>query len=109
VLYTFQSDGTILSCYHIPNIARKVLETFLDFHVPSKGSLYAKLDKVAFDDHKKTAINKFANDLSHHTGKGFDPALVAESQKNAKYLLEMIKAVAPLHYTGLEALSQPAT
>lgn len=109
VLYTFQSDGTILGCYHIPNIARKVLETFLDFHVPSKGSLYAKLDKVAFDDHKKTAINKFANDLSHHTGKGFDPALVAESQKNAKYLLEMIKAVAPLHYTGLEALSQPAT
>ncbi|GAD60052.1 hypothetical protein MBEBAB_2302 [Brevundimonas abyssalis TAR-001] len=107
VLYTFQSDGTILSCYHIPNIARKVLETFLDFHVPSKGSLYAKLDKVNFDDHKKTAINKFANDLSHHTGKGFDPALVAESQKNAKYLLEMIKAVAPLHYDGLEALSQP--
>lgn len=107
VLYTFQSDGTILSCYHIPNVARKVLETFLDFHVPSKGSLYAKLDKVDFDDHKKTAINKFANDLSHHTGKGFDPALVAESQKNAKYLLEMIKAVAPLHYGGLEALSQP--
>jgi wobble nucleotide-excising tRNase len=106
VLYTFQSDGTILSCYHIPNIARKVLETFLDFHVPLKGSLYAKLDKVDFDDHKKTAINKFANDLSHHTGKGFDPALVAESQKNAKYLLEMIKAVAPLHYAGLEALSQ---
>lgn len=106
VLYTFQSDGTILSCYHIPNIARKVLETFLDFHVPSKGSLYAKLDKVDFDDHKKTAINKFANDLSHYTGKGFDPALVAESQKNAKYLLEMIKAVAPLHYGGLEALSQ---
>ena len=86
----------------------KVLETFLDFHVPSKGSLYGKLDKVAFDDHKKTAINKFANDLSHHTGKGFDPALVAESQKNTKYLLEMIKAVAPLHYTGLEALSQSA-
>ena len=106
VLYTFQSDGTILSCYHIPNIARKVLETFLDFHVPSKGSLYAKLDKVDFDDHKKTAINKFANDLSHYTGKGFDPALVAESQKNAKYLLEMIKAVAPLHYGGLEALSK---
>ena len=106
VLYTFQSDGTILSCYHIPNIARKVLETFLDFHVPSKGSLYAKLDKVDFDDHKKTAISKFANDLSHHTGKGFDPALVAESQKNAKYLLEMIKAVAPLHYDGLEALSR---
>lgn len=58
-----------------------MLEPLLDFQVPSKGSFYAKLDKVDFDDHKKTAINKFANDLSHHTGKGFDPARVAQSQK----------------------------
>ena len=42
VLYTFKSDGTILGCYHVPNIARKVLETFLDFHVPSSKSLYMK-------------------------------------------------------------------
>lgn len=107
VLYTFKSDGTILCCYHIPNIARKVLETFLDFHVPSSRSLYQKLEEVAFDAHKKTAIYKFANDLSHHTGKSFDPALVAEAQKNTQYLLDMIKDVAPLHYHGLEALSQP--
>lgn len=106
VLYTFQSDGTILGCYHVPNIARKVLETFLDFHVPSSKSLYLKLEETDFDPHKKTAIYKFANDLSHHTGKGFDPALVAEAQKNTAYLLDMIKAVAPLHYAGLKKLSE---
>jgi wobble nucleotide-excising tRNase len=105
VLYTFQSDGTILSCYHVPNVARKVLETFLDFHVPSNKSLYRKLDETDFDPHKKTAIYKFTNDLSHFTGKGFDPALVAETQKNTAYLLEMIKHVAPLHFAGLEALA----
>lgn len=107
VLYTFQSDGTILSCYHVPNVARKVLETFLDFHVPSNKSLYRKLDETDFDPHKKTAIYKFTNDLSHFTGKGFDPALVAETQKNTAYLLEMIKHVAPLHFAGLEALAKP--
>lgn len=106
VLYTFQSDGTILSCYHVPNVARKVLETFLDFHLPSNKSLYRKLDETDFDPHKKTAIYKFTNDLSHFTGKGFDPALVAETQKNTAYLLEMIKHVAPLHYAGLEALAK---
>lgn len=106
VLYTFKSDGTILGCYHVPNIARKVLETFLDFHVPSSKSLYMKLEETNFDPHKKTAIYKFANDLSHHTGKGFDPALVAEAQKNTTYLLEMIEAVAPLHYVGLKKLSE---
>lgn len=106
VLYTFHSDGTILSCYHVPNVARKVLETFLDFHLPSNKSLYRKLDETDFNPHKKTAIYKFTNDLSHFTGKGFDPALVAETQKNTAYLLEMIKHVAPLHYAGLEALAK---
>ncbi|UZW58239.1 AAA family ATPase (plasmid) [Sphingobium sp. JS3065] len=106
VLHTFKSDGTILGCYHVPNISRKVLETFLDFHVPSRKSLYQKMDDVDYDPIKKTAIYKFANDLSHHTGKSFDPALVAEAQKNAEYLLDMIKSVAPLHYEGLRKLSE---
>lgn len=106
VLYTFKSDGTILGCYHVPNIARKVLETFLDFHVPSSKSLHQKLEEAAFDPHKKTAIYKFANDLSHHTGKSFDPALVAEAQKNIAYLLDMIEALAPLHFQGLKQLSE---
>ena len=105
VLHNFQSDGTILSCYHVPNIARKVLETFLEFHLPSKKGLYRKLEETNFDPHKKTAIYKFTNDLSHFTGKGFDPSLVAETQKNTAYLLEMIEKVAPLHYEGLKALA----
>lgn len=105
VLHNFRSDGTIFSCYHVPNIARKVLECFLDFHVPSNKKLYQKLEDTNFDPHKKTAIYKFTNDLSHFTGKGFDPALVAETQKNTAYLLEMIEKVAPLHYNGLRALA----
>ncbi|MBS1053763.1 AAA family ATPase [Gluconobacter kondonii] len=103
-LYSFKSDGTIQSCYHLPNIARKLLETFLDFYLPSNKSLYQKLEATQFEPHKKTAIYKFANDLSHYTGKTFDPALVSEAQKNVSYLLEMIATVAPLHYQGLEAL-----
>ncbi|MET3828531.1 wobble nucleotide-excising tRNase [Sphingomonas sp. PvP055] len=104
-LHRFESDGTIASCYHMPNVARKLLETFLEFHYPSSEKLYKKLDTVKFDEDKKAAIYKFTNDNSHFTGKGFDPAIVAESQKNVKYLLEMIKAVAPTHYQGLETLS----
>lgn len=105
-LYLFKSDGTILSCYNIPNVARKLLETFLEFYVPSNESPYKKLERVNFDEQKKTAIYKFANDLSHRTGKGFDPALVAETQKNTKYLLEMIETVAPSHYEGLKKLAE---
>jgi wobble nucleotide-excising tRNase len=101
ILATFQGDGTIASCYHIPNVARKVLETFLDFFVPGKSNLYKKLEAVSFDENKKTAIYKYANDNSHFTGQGFEPGLVQESQKNVTYLLEMISALAPHHYAGM--------
>ena len=107
-LYNFESDGTISACYHIPNVARKLLETFLEFHSPSNEKLYKKMETVNFDEIKKTAIFKFTNDNSHRTGKGFDPAIVAESQKNVKYLLEMIEKTAPSHYKGLKALSSSA-
>jgi len=104
-LYTYKSDGTIETAYHIPNVARKVLETFLEFYEPSSAKIYEKLDAVDFDPLKKAAIYKFANDLSHMTGKGFDPALVAETQKNAAYLIEMIATLAPKHHAGLVKLS----
>jgi len=104
-LYTFKSDGTVAACYHIPNVARKVLETFLEFHAPSNGSPYEQLEEIDFDENKKTAIYKFTNDQSHRTGKGIDPAIVAESQKNVKHLLDMIAAVAPAHFKGLEKLA----
>ncbi|GAJ96248.1 AAA family ATPase [Rhizobium rhizogenes] len=104
-LYTYKSDGRIESAYHIPNVARKVLETFLEYYEPSSAKLYEKLDAIDFDPLKKAAIYKFANDLSHMTGKGFDPALVAETQKNTAYLLEMIATLAPKHHAGLVKLS----
>lgn len=98
IIKTFESDGSIESAYNIPNIARKVLETFLMFRVPNGKSTYEKLQSITFDENKKTAIYKFTNDQSHITGKGFDPSLVPEAQKNVKYLLQMIEDVFPDHY-----------
>ena len=102
VLYTFETDGSIASVYHIPNVARKVLDTFLMFRVPNGENSYKKMEKLVFDENKKTAIYKFTNDQSHITGDGFDPSLVPEAQKNIQYLLEMMKAVFPEHYKILE-------
>lgn len=102
VLYTFQTDGSIESVYHIPNIARKVLDTFLMFRVPNGEKSFKKLEKLMFDENKKTAIYKFTNDQSHITGDGFDPSLVPETQKNVQYLLEMMQATFKDHYDILE-------
>lgn len=100
-LYNFKSDGTIESVYDIPNLARKVLDTFLMFTVPNNLSQYRKLESIDFDEEKKTSIYKFVNDQSHITGKGFDPSLVQETQNCVSLLLEMIENVFPLHYNAL--------
>ncbi|OWV40749.1 AAA family ATPase [Mameliella alba] len=99
-LMKFESDGTIHTAYPIPNIIRKVLETFLEQHSTGQ-SLYAKLENLDFEESKKTALYKFANDLSHPTFSGLDPALVGETQTNIRHLLEMIKTVAPIHFKAL--------
>lgn len=99
-LINFESDGSIETAYPIPNIIRKVLETFLEQHSTGK-SLYAKLENLDFEPTKKTALYKFANDLSHPTFSGLDPALVGEAQTNINHLLEMIEDVAPAHFRAL--------
>jgi hypothetical protein len=72
------------------------------FRVPNNASPYKKIESLSFDEDKKTAIYKFTNDASHLTGKGFDPSLVPEAQKNVKYLLEMMNSVFPEHYSILK-------
>ena len=101
-LYNFSPDGTIDSVYHIPNIARKVLDNFLMIMIPDNSSPYQKLEQLNFDNNKKTVIYKFTNDQSHITGKGFDPSLVSESQNVIAYMLEMMRTVFPGHYAVLE-------
>ncbi|MBI4652112.1 AAA family ATPase [Candidatus Desantisbacteria bacterium] len=102
VLSDFKSDGTIASVYHIPNIARKLLENFLMIMCPNCENIYKKLESIKFDENKKTAIYKFTNDQSHMTGKGFEPSLVQESQKNVEYLLDMMNSAFPKHYKILQ-------
>ncbi len=105
-LMKFESDGTIQTAYPIPNVIRKVLETFLEQHSTGQ-TLYAKLENLDFEDSKKTALYKFANDLSHPTFSGLDPALVGETQNNIKHILEMIEKVAPIHFAALTTTIGP--
>ncbi len=97
----YTCDGTIENAYPMPNIIRKVLEQFLEFMCPTAESTYIKLQNINFDPVKKTALNKYANDFSHPTGKGLDPSLVDETRNNAAHLVEMIRIVAPIHYANL--------
>jgi len=100
-----EQDGSIMRAYPVPNIARKVWDTFLMFRVPSGTSQYQKMEQLkkdGFDPQKLDAIYKFTNEQSHMTGGGFDPALVPETKKVLDELFEMMQAIAADHFGILD-------
>lgn len=104
VLHEFASQGMVEGVsfvYHIPNIARKFLETFLMNMQPGEEGVLKRLEKVDFDKEKKDAIYKFTNDQSHSTGDDFDPALVPGAQDVVKDLLEMVEQINEQHFKSL--------
>jgi len=97
--------------YGLPNVARRLLEAFLAFRFPDlSGDLSPRLDRVSFDNAKKTRILRLLNTYSH-TGAISDPehdlSLLAETQPVLLDLLEMMKALDKEHYDGLEKLLAP--
>lgn len=80
--------------YVLPNIARRLLESFLAFKVPDEDSLHARLEAVPFDDVKKTRILRFVDTHSHaeQIGCGHDEAsALAEAPEVLKNIIELIE------------------
>lgn len=94
-------DDSIEKAYQVPNIARKVWDTFLLYNVPDGDTSYKKSERLksaGFDEQKIDAIYKFTNDQSHITGSGFDPSLVPETKKVVGELFEMMEKISPEHF-----------
>ena len=101
-----EQDESIAKAYPVPNIARKVWDTFLMFRVPNGKTFYKKIEELkeaGFDDQKLDAIYKFTNDQSHITGAGFNPALVPETKKVVKELFDMMAEISPEHFKIIDA------
>lgn len=88
-------DGQPLQNYYeLPNLARRLLESFLAFKVPDEGSLHARLEAISFDDVKKTRILRFIDTHSHaeQIGGGHDEAsALAEAPDVLRNLIELIE------------------
>lgn len=98
--------------YGLPNVARRLLEAFLAFRFPEmSGDLGPRLDRVTFDNAKKTRILRLLNTYSH-AGAVSDPehdlSLLSETQPVLLDVLELMKAVDEEHYAGLEKAVAPS-
>ena len=97
--------------YILPNIARRMLETFLAFRFPhiSSGNLREKLKKVQFDETKKLRIIRFLNTYSHSLAVGepeHDLTALAEGSGVLNDLLEMIRSVDEAHHSAMVQLCE---
>ncbi len=105
------SFASLDDCYHLPNIARRLLETFLAFRQPSStGALTQQLALIGFDETKKTRILRFLHTYSHSAtfdGTGEDQSVLTETKQVMSDLLDLIRAEDERHFLQMKELVDP--
>lgn len=111
---SLDTGGDLGAFYSIPNVARRVLESFLAFRNPSvkggKDRLFTMLELTDYDQALKTKILRFVHSHSHEDHIGapqHDPTLLAETPQIMKSLLNLIKTVDRGHYDGMMKVIAP--
>ena len=103
--------ATLEQNYHLPNVARRLLEMFLAFRQPQvAGELWKKLRAVEFDEAAKIRIVRFVHTHSHGDMIGapeHDPTLLGEAQSVLVELLQFIKSQDPAHYEAMVSVVTP--
>lgn len=88
--------------YAIPNIARRLLESFLAFRIPDKpGELFQKLEAVPYNAAKKTRILRFLHTYSHFdqvAEPDHDPSVLSETPAILQEVLALINECDPDHF-----------
>ncbi|NPV81516.1 MAG: AAA family ATPase [Firmicutes bacterium] len=105
------SGNNGLAQYHnLPNVARRLLEAFLEFRAPGGVSLYDKLELIPeemVDPAKKARICRFCDAHSHLNvidDIDQDPVILGEGPSIAKDVMELIKAVDTSHFDQMVKL-----
>lgn len=107
LLYKFSQNPNpeYADFYNIGNIARRFLEIFTNFKIPTTGDLASKIDALEINNEKISEIEigkvyKLIQEFSH----GSEPISTiehidkSESQEAIKILLEIVKVADPKHF-----------
>lgn len=91
--------------YVLPNVGRRLLETFLSFKFPGeKPSLGQLMSKADFDPAKKTRLLRFLHVHSHHdhvADPEHDLSTLSETPQVFSDLMELMRTLDQDHYYGL--------
>lgn len=98
---------SIADYYHVPNMARRVLEAFLAFKVPqASGELHNALQLVSFDESKKSRVLRFLHTQSHGADldPGHDPTVLGECRAVLEDLLALMQSLDDGHFSAMVRL-----
>ena len=107
IWYGAKSSDSLEFNYHLPNMARRLLDSFLAFRQPNITSFGGRMDKVEFDKAKKRRITAFINAHSHNFAIA-EPehtvGLLSEAPAVLSDIMDLMKAVDSKHYDLMENL-----
>lgn len=115
-VYRFANGPTpdgLEACYGIPNVARRLLESFLAFRHPDAfDNMWGALREVTTSDEvRKGRILNFVQTHSHGPGTGqpeHDPSILGESKPILQEILALIESEDTGHYMAMRNLVDPA-
>jgi len=104
-------DG-LEACYGMPNVARRLLESFLAFRHPDAfDNMWGALREVTTSgEARKGRILNFVQTHSHGPGTGLpehDPSILGESRSIMQEILALIESEDPGHHAAMMNLVQP--
>lgn len=102
-------EANLEAYYHLPNIARRLLETFISFKHPKKasGGFHGMFQGITFDEAKKSRIIRFLHTHSHDgqiDGLEHDNSILSETPQVLADALAMIETIDKQHYDELVSL-----
>ncbi|RQM57298.1 hypothetical protein EHZ18_15215 [Burkholderia vietnamiensis] len=93
--------------YELPNLARRLVESFLAFKVPGRESMFQRLDELKYDGPKTTRISRFLDTYSHAPGVAGDhesESLLSEAPSVLRDVLDMLKWSDQHHFERMMAM-----
>ncbi|WP_245573784.1 AAA family ATPase [Curvibacter lanceolatus] len=95
--------------YGLPNIARRLLESYLAYRVPGRsGDLRGKLSEIGGDDVQKARVLRFLHTYSHGdvvAQPDHDPTILLETPAVLRDLLELFRRDDQRHYDQMVELA----
>jgi wobble nucleotide-excising tRNase len=101
------------SCYEAPNLARRLLESFLSFRFPGDaGNVTKQIEHVSFSPARKARVLRlvhFGSHATHIAEPEHDLSILSETRQVLADLLDLMNAADPTHYAEMEKLVVAAT